>query len=86
MFRLTLAFLFLIFALDVIICGKTTEPETVKTDSGSVKGITRNATYGKQAKYITFFGIPYAEAPIKDLRFKVNFPITLKNVYHIKNC
>lgn len=42
----------------------------VKTKSGCVKGI-KQRTYFLNRPYISFRGIPYAEPPIGDLRYKV---------------
>lgn len=41
----------------------------VDTNYGPVRGLKRTSVVGDQ--YISFRGIPYAKAPIGDLRFKV---------------
>lgn len=43
---------------------------TVKTNTGAVRGI-RDRTLLNKIDYYSFKGIPYAKAPIGDLRFKV---------------
>lgn len=42
----------------------------VKTESGEVQGITAK-TLLNQRQFYSFRGIPYAQPPIGDLRFKV---------------
>lgn len=42
----------------------------VETHDGCVRGI-RNTTLYENVGYYSFLGIPYAEKPINDLRFKV---------------
>ncbi len=41
----------------------------VDTNYGPVRGLKRTSVVGEQ--YYSFRGIPYAKAPIGDLRFKV---------------
>lgn len=42
----------------------------VKTDSGQVRGVALR-TLLKNEEYIAYRGIPYAEPPVGNLRFKV---------------
>lgn len=44
--------------------------KTVQTSDGAVKGAKKTTEY-KKVDYYSFRGIPYAERPIDDLRFKV---------------
>lgn len=44
--------------------------QIVYTDSGPVRG-KWDETFLQKTKYYSFKGIPYAEAPVGDLRFKV---------------
>lgn len=44
---------------------------TVETKNGFVRGIQMKSLL-KNVNYFAFRGIPYAEAPIDELRFKVN--------------
>lgn len=44
----------------------------VKTESGPVRGVSLT-TYLKNKTYNAYRGIPYAEPPLGELRFKVNF-------------
>lgn len=48
----------------------------VKTTQGLVKGIRKTSILGKY--FYRFRGIPYAKAPIGDLRFKVVVTINEK--------
>lgn len=43
----------------------------VKVNEGELVGITSTTINGKE--FVSFKGIPYAEAPIGNRRFKVNF-------------
>lgn len=43
----------------------------VEIESGHIRG-KRNVTLFEQKSYYSFRGIPYAQAPINDLRFKVS--------------
>ncbi|XP_031627747.1 venom carboxylesterase-6-like [Contarinia nasturtii] len=47
----------------------------VSTKSGFIKGVTQK-TFLKHHKYLSYIGIPYAEAPIGELRYKVPVPIS----------
>lgn len=66
-----------ILILGVVLCdaeiennGQTNEYKLVETSSGVIRG-TVNETLFKQKRYFAFRGIPYAQAPIGSLRFKV---------------
>lgn len=50
------------------------ESNVVETDSGRVRGRKNYTLFGSKAFY-AFKGIPYARAPVKELRFKVNYYI-----------
>lgn len=43
---------------------------TVNTKSGHVRGVQKQTLFG-ETSYFSFRGIPFAEPPIKNLRFKV---------------
>lgn len=43
----------------------------VSTNDGKIRGI-KNKSPIFDAEFYSFYGIPYAEPPIGDLRFKVN--------------
>ncbi|CAD1474389.1 unnamed protein product, partial [Heterotrigona itama] len=42
----------------------------VTTKFGRVHGFLRNADYGRQRLVAHYYGIPYAEPPVGDLRFR----------------
>ena len=44
---------------------------TIKTAAGRVSGVTEKSFFGKE--YLAYYGIPFAEPPIGNLRFKVSF-------------
>lgn len=44
--------------------------KVIETDNGPIRGV-RNTTLINGAIYYSYRGIPFAKAPIKDLRFKV---------------
>ncbi|OWA49932.1 Acetylcholinesterase [Hypsibius exemplaris] len=48
------------------------DPLLVKTSKGLVRGFTSMSAHGKQAD--AFFGIPFAQPPVDDLRFKRPLP------------
>lgn len=43
----------------------------VTTKNGKIRGIQRVSQYSKK-EYCSFLGVPYAQPPIGDLRFKVS--------------
>lgn len=49
------------------------DPLVIKTRSGSVKGITQTSVTGRQVD--AWYGIPYAQPPLGDLRFRHPRPI-----------
>ena len=53
--------------------GKNEEPLIVETTTGKVEGIRRTAVNGE--KVDMWWGIPYAEPPVEDLRFRAPRPI-----------
>lgn len=57
--------------------------KTVKTHDGNIRGV-QNYTLFRNVSYYKFLGIPYAEPPINQLRFKVSIWIfwQLKLVCH----
>ena len=66
-------FFFLVFLQGI----KSENPgaPTVKTKVGTIIGTTKEVNaYGRRMKVNRFFGIPYAEAPVDDLRFKKPVP------------
>lgn len=48
--------------------------KVIETDNGSIRGV-RNTTLLNGVIFYSFRGIPYAKAPIADLRFKVTCSI-----------
>lgn len=44
--------------------------QVIETNDGAIRGV-KNTTYSKKVNYYSFKGIPYAEKPIGELRFKV---------------
>lgn len=45
----------------------------VVTKSGPVQGFWQTPFFNDSSKYGAWLGIPYAQKPTKNLRFKVNF-------------
>lgn len=59
--------------LSVVFCVKLVDGNVVvETASGKVAGIEVPSIIEGE-KYFSFLGIPYGQAPIDDLRFKVRF-------------
>lgn len=59
------------FIILIVGIGAANEFKLVKTNSGFVRGKMVPALLNDKP-YVAFKGIPYAEAPIGNLRFKVN--------------
>ena len=59
--------LVIVAALALSVVGK--EAPIVSTNVGQVTGIVEKSF--ENAEYLSYKGIPFAEPPIKDLRFKV---------------
>lgn len=70
-----LIFCLVAFAFGKYVCvgGKMHAYKTIETHVGSVRG-RLNYTLFRNNSYYSFLGIPYAEKPINDLRFKVRCP------------
>ena len=67
--------LFLVGVLRGINSEDVEEAPTVTTKAGTFLGTTKEVNaYGKNVKINHFFGIPYAEAPVDDLRFRKPVP------------
>lgn len=49
---------------------KMSEKVIIAVNEGKVRGIKQSSTFSK-AEYYSFFGIPYAEQPVGNLRFQV---------------
>lgn len=47
---------------------------SIQTESGQVRGVENRTLFENQI-YYSFRGIPFAESPLNDLRFKVNSTI-----------
>ncbi|XP_055345981.1 acetylcholinesterase-like isoform X2 [Paramacrobiotus metropolitanus] len=62
--------LFLLFFPVIILSQK--DPLVVQTTQGSVRGFTATSPHGKQVD--AFLGIPYAQPPVGDLRFRPSVP------------
>lgn len=52
------------------VCADDALPVEVSTDNGKIRGKLNNTLFSESPFY-SFLGIPYAEKPINDLRFKV---------------
>lgn len=62
---------FLLFLCVHFVCGdQISEYKTVETRDGLIRGRLNHTLFHKRS-YYSFLGIPYAEKPINDLRFKV---------------
>ncbi|XP_031637146.1 venom carboxylesterase-6-like [Contarinia nasturtii] len=65
--------------------------KTAKTHDGDVRGIKKHTLF-RNTIYYAFLGIPYAEKPINDLRFKAPIPIaawkpnTLDTIEYRNSC
>ena len=66
---------FLLAFLRSIMSDDSEDPPTVTTKVGTIIGTAKEVNaYGKQVTVNRFFGIPYAEAPVDELRFKKPVP------------
>lgn len=67
----SLAFLFLIYPLLSTFCDtvNTTTPDPVCIKDGCIQGIIQD---GNKKEYEAWYGIPFAEPPIGEMRFRVN--------------
>ena len=65
-------FLFSLITLIFTNCdgAETHSVPIIKTTAGRVSGITEKSFFGKE--YLAYYGIPFAEPPIGNLRFKVS--------------
>lgn len=63
-------FVLAIVAALKIICVRCDEFKIIESSAGAIRGAKQTTDY-KKVDYYSFKGIPYAEAPIGDLRFKV---------------
>lgn len=59
-----------------VACAGQHKYRVVETKSGQVRGI-RETSFLKNVDFYSFRGIPYAEAPVGELRFKVSTFIAL---------
>lgn len=71
-FRLTLIYAFSFISLFRVNCDSVDESiyKTVETKNGAVRGILKKTIF-HQKPYFQFMGIPFANAPVGELRFKV---------------
>lgn len=63
-----------IFWLLLIVVTVNCDNLIVKTDNGKVRGVAQT-TFLNQKEYIAYRGIPYAEPPVGNLRYKVRMRI-----------
>ncbi|XP_031636633.1 esterase B1-like [Contarinia nasturtii] len=79
------------FLVCLINSGESVEYKIVKTKNGAVRGIS-DTTMMKNVSFYSFKGIPYAKAPIGELRFKAPEPVKswapaiLNATAHGSNC
>lgn len=73
MFTVKVLLVVLVFAYG----GLADQYKIVDTDNGKVRGI-KSISLLKGDQYYAFKGIPYAQPPLGDRRFKVNDPNDLK--------
>lgn len=66
----------------IIICD---EFKVIETGVGAVRGV-KKTTFWKKVNFYSFKGIPYAEKPIGQLRFKVNTPFSIPYELPFINC
>lgn len=90
-FDFALKFYLVLICLNLLLCrAVAAEPSsdrskamrtwrTVQTKSGAIRG-AQQTTLLKGVDYYAFKGIPYAKAPIGDLRFRVSF---VENGYRV---
>lgn len=72
MFRLSIMFLLNIFAISFLVpLVYSHEFKVVNTESGAVRGKSAT-TLWEEKPYYLFKGVPFAEPPVKKLRFKVS--------------
>ncbi|XP_031637231.1 esterase B1-like [Contarinia nasturtii] len=71
---LFIASLIFIIILNVIDQAKSNEYRIVETITGAIRG-RRNVTLLKEVPFYSFKGIPYAQPPIGELRFKAPKPV-----------
>ena len=70
---MNLRYIFVSFHLILIFCFNLFETHVVNTTSGSVKGMTINILNQTIEQYL---GIPFAEPPVKSLRFAKPKPLS----------
>lgn len=69
-----LILLHLVIFLIGAFAGKLDDPELlIVTNSGPVQGFWQTPFFNESSEYCTWLGIPYAQKPLDNLRFKVNF-------------
>lgn len=56
--------------------------KVIETDDGPIRGV-RNTTLLNGEIFYSYRGIPYAKAPIADLRFKVNMQVLLDFMFEL---
>ena len=71
MSKITFLFVFLsVFSLDGLNGKRMVESPIVSTPLGQIEGTVNKSFFGKE--YFSFRGIPFAEPPTGDFRFKVH--------------
>lgn len=70
MLQLKLVLIFVWQCFVIVYCDDYCDPLMVRTSDGMVKGIYQR-TYLDNKTYIAFKGIPYAQPPVGELRFRV---------------
>ena len=80
MSKITFLFVFLsVFSLDGLNGKRMVESPIVSTPLGQIEGTVNKSFFGKE--YFSFRGIPFAEPPTGDFRFKVH----LLSIESLKN-
>lgn len=70
----------LVINIAILLLLKGINSEVVETENGPVEGTIIQTWTGKEVH--AFYGIPYAEPPINELRFEPPFPVTSWNETH----
>lgn len=63
-----------LFATLSDVCGEPYSYKTVQTHHGAIRGVQKYTLF-RNVSYYSFVGVPYAEKPIGNLRFKVQLPL-----------
>lgn len=86
-FRLTSIYIFSFISLIRVNCDLVDESiyRTVETKNGAVRGILKKTIF-HQKSYFQFMGIPFANPPVGELRFKVFITETIVLPRKLRMC